>query len=62
MADQEDLEKRWKETTEALEKLADLHVWPADKDVYEFEGELLEELDVIEYETGMEMFRKDHDG
>ena len=34
-----------------LSDLADLRCWPADKDIAEVEGELLQELDEIEYEA-----------
>ena len=39
------------------DEFADLRCWPVDKDIAEAEGELLQELDEIEYETGQELFR-----
>lgn len=49
-----DLDKRWKDANAALGELANLHTWPVDKDIAEVEGELLQELDEIEYEAGQE--------
>ena len=52
------LEKRWKEANDALDQLANLHIWPVGKDIAEVEGELLEQLDEIEYETGQDLSPK----
>ena len=52
------LEKRWQDTIDALAELSDLHVWPGDKDIAQVEGELLEELDAIEYELGQDLWKR----
>lgn len=58
MANKVRLERRWREVNETLAELANLHTWPADKDIAEAEGELLEELDEIEYEVGQNLQRQ----
>ena len=37
-----------------LAELANLHVWPIDRDIADLERALLEELDSIEYEAGLD--------
>ena len=32
--------------------MANLHIWPVGKDIADVEGELLQELDELEYEAG----------
>ena len=49
-----ELDRRWKKANDALGELANLCVWPEDKDIADAEGELLQELDEIEYQTGQE--------
>ena len=57
MATKRELQKQWEAVNNTLADLADLRCWPEDKDIAEVEGQLLEELDEIEYETGQELFR-----
>ena len=52
MATKDELQKQWEVVNNTLADLADLRCWPAGKDIAEVEGELLQELDEIEYETG----------
>ena len=54
----DELDKRWKEVNAALDELANLHTWPVGMDIADAEGELLQELDKIEYETGQELSPK----
>ena len=54
MATKRKLQKQWEAINNTLVDLADLRVWPVDKDIAEVEGELLEELDELEYEGGQE--------
>ncbi len=58
MATKRELQKQWEAVNNTLADLADLRCWPADKDIAEAEGELLQERDEIEYETGQELFRE----
>ena len=58
MATKKELQKQWEAVNNTLADLADLRVWPADKDIAETEGELLAELDELEYEAGKELFPK----
>ena len=51
MATKRELQNQWEGINNALADLADLRVWPVDKDVAEAEGELLAELDELEYEA-----------
>ena len=48
------LDKRWRDVVKALEDLHDLHILPPGMDRAEAEGTLLEELDRLEYEAGLE--------
>ena len=43
------LNQRWREVNDILADLANLHVWPTSWDIAEIEGELLQELDEIEF-------------
>ena len=52
MATKRELQKQWEAVNNTLADLADLRTWPADKDIAEAEGELLTELDELEYEEG----------
>ncbi len=52
MATKKELQKQWEAVNNTLADLSDLRCWPVCKDIAEAEGELLEELDEIEYETG----------
>ena len=54
MATKKELQKQWEAVNNTLADLADLRCWPAGKDIAEAEGELLEELDALEFETGQE--------
>ncbi len=58
MATKRELQKQWEAVNNTLADLADLRCWPADKDIADVEGELLEELDGIEYETCQELYRR----
>ena len=49
------LKKHWRQVYKALSDLADLHVWPVGQDIADIEGELLEQLDVIEYQLGQDL-------
>ena len=51
MATKRELQKQWEAVNNTLADHADLRVWPADKEIAEAEGELLEELDEIEYDA-----------
>lgn len=55
--DKKELNKRWREINNALTDLADLRVWPSGQDIAQLEGELLRELDSIEYELGQGLLR-----
>ncbi len=48
------LNRRWGEINDILAELANLHVWPIDRDIADLERALLEELDSIEYEAGLD--------
>ena len=50
--DKNQIREHWLATYQALLLLEDLHVWPVDLDIVDLEGELLEELDEIEYQLG----------
>ena len=50
------LNNRWQEVNDALAELANLHVWPTSWDIDELEGELLQELDKIEYQLGQDLY------
>ena len=52
MANTRELQNQWEAVNNTLADLADLRVWPVDKDIADVEGELLEELDELEYEAG----------
>ena len=39
---------RWRQVNQALTDLTNLHIWPTDKDITQFENELFEELGNIE--------------
>ncbi len=52
MATKKELQKQWEAVNNTLADLADLRVWPVEKDVTQAEGKLLEELDEIKYEAG----------
>lgn len=51
MATKKELQKQWEAVNNTLADLADLCVWPVSKDIAEVEGELLQELDELEYEV-----------
>ncbi|MCK4849700.1 MAG: hypothetical protein KAT11_00035 [Phycisphaerae bacterium] len=57
MATNRELQKQWEAVNNTLADLYDLCVWPGNQDIAEVEGQLLEERDEIEYETGQELFR-----
>ena len=46
------------EFRKALADLADLHVWPANKDIAELESELLNKLAIIECKLSQDVDRK----
>jgi hypothetical protein len=48
------LKKHYRQVYKALVDLTDLHVWPANRDIAELEGELLEQLDVLEGQLGQD--------
>ena len=50
------LKKHCQQVYKALVDLTDLHVWPANRDIAELEGELLEQLDVLEYQLGQDLY------
>lgn len=50
MSSREELQRRWQEINTALAGLSNVRPWPVDTDIAEFEGELLMELDEIEYQ------------
>ena len=51
LATSRELQKQWEAVNNTLADLADLRCWPADKDIAGVEGELLDELDELEYGT-----------
>ncbi len=48
------LKKHYRQVYKTLVDLTDLHVWPANRDIAELEGELLEQLDVLEGQLGQD--------
>ena len=54
MATRRELQKQWEAVNNTLADLADLRVLPVGKDIVQLEGELLEELDIIEYQLGQD--------
>ena len=58
MTTKRELQKQWEAVNNTLTDLADLRCWPAGKDVADIEGELLTELDEIEYESGEDLRRQ----
>ena len=56
MTTRRELQKQWEAVNNTLADLADLKVLPAGKDIAQLEGELLEELDDIEYQLGRELY------
>ena len=49
---------RMLEFRKALADLADLHVWPANKDIAEYENELLNKLAIVECKLSQDADRK----
>ena len=56
MTTRRELQKQWEAVNNTLADLADLKVLPAGKDIAQLEGELLEELDDIEYQLGQNLY------
>ncbi|MCK4849705.1 MAG: hypothetical protein KAT11_00060 [Phycisphaerae bacterium] len=52
MATKRELQKQWEAVNNTLTDLYDLCVWPGNQDIAEVEGQLLQELDELEYEEG----------
>lgn len=52
MPTKRELQKQWEAVNNTLADLADLRCWPVGKDIAEAEGELLQELDELEYGAG----------
>ena len=50
------LNRRWRDIDDALAGVGDLHVWSAGKDIADIEGELLQELDAIEYQLSQDLY------
>ena len=50
------LKKHYWQVYKALVDLTDLHVWPANRDIAELEGELLEQLDVLKYQLDQDLY------
>ena len=63
MAEKGNIRRNWLisrrlEFRRALANLADLHVWPANKDIAEFENELLNKLAIVECKLSQDTDRK----
>ena len=55
---QSNWEERFSEVNRKLSELSEFRVLPGDIDLAELEGKLLEELDELEYEDGIQYFRQ----